>query len=48
MIWAAVLVAALVAVPASMTVNKQYGQGTSISEIIDHGNQTEETTITKK
>ena len=47
MIWLAVLITALVTVPASMSVNKHYGDGTSITEVMQKQSPIDEITVAK-
>jgi hypothetical protein len=48
MIWLAVLISALVTVPASMTVNKHYGQDTTLTEVMQKQTPNDEITVAKK
>jgi len=47
MIWIAVLISALVTVPTSMTVNKHYGEGTTLSEVMQKQTPSEDITVAK-
>ena len=48
MIWLAVLISALVTGPASMTVNKHYGEGTTLTEVMQKESPIDEITVAEK
>jgi len=48
MFWAAILIATLVAVPASVNINEQYGDGATLSDVMQQETSGEVISVSQK